>query len=109
VTFGVLFARNGKSFLDAIPSRHDVTIYRQNWQAGKLVGQPVALKLPFAFPLISAGNAYDFSRSFYGCLCATGRSRGLISSEPKIMSGKTHSEERTGHRNCGVSGIAGSW
>jgi hypothetical protein len=62
VTFGVLFARNGKSFLDAIPSRHDVTIYRQNWQAGKLVGQPVALKLPFAFPLISAGNAYDFSR-----------------------------------------------
>jgi hypothetical protein len=40
-----------------------VTIYRQNWQPGKLAGQPqVALKLPFAFPLVSGGNAYDFAR-----------------------------------------------
>ncbi len=63
VTFSILFARDGKSFLYAIPSRHDVTIYRQNWQAGKLIGQPqVALKLPFAFPLISGGNAYDLTR-----------------------------------------------
>ena len=31
--------------------------------AGKPVGSPqVALKLPFAFPLISGGNAYDFSQ-----------------------------------------------
>jgi len=30
VTFSILFARDGKSFLYAIPSRHDVTIYRQN-------------------------------------------------------------------------------
>ena len=63
VTFSILFARDGKSFLYAIPSRHDVTIYRQNWQAGKLIGQPqVALKLPFAFPLVSGGNAYDITR-----------------------------------------------
>ncbi len=63
LTFGLNFAPDGKSFLYAVPSRSDVTIYRQNWQAGKLLGQPqVALKLPFAFPLVSGGNAYDFSR-----------------------------------------------
>ena len=46
----------------AVPSRHDVTIYRQPWQDGKLIGQPqVALKLPFAFPLVAGGNAYDFA------------------------------------------------
>ena len=62
-TFGILFAPDGKSFLYAVPGQHDVTIYRQNWQDGKLIGQPqVAMKLPFAFPLISAGNAYDFAR-----------------------------------------------
>ena len=63
VTFGLAAATDGKSFLYAIPSRHDVTIYRQNWQAGKAVGAPqVALTLPFAFPLVSGGNAYDFTR-----------------------------------------------
>jgi Tol biopolymer transport system component len=63
VTFSILFARDGKSFLYAIPSRHDVTVYRQNWQAGNLVGQSqVVLKLPFAFPLVSGGNAYDITR-----------------------------------------------
>jgi Tol biopolymer transport system component len=63
VTFSILFARDGKSFLYAIPSRHDVTIYRQNWQAGNVVGQrQVSLKLPFAFPLVSGGNAYDITR-----------------------------------------------
>src|SRR6266404_6806207 len=63
VTFSILFARDGKSILYAIPSRRDVTIYRQTWQAGKLIGQPqVALKLPFAFPLVSGGNAYDLAR-----------------------------------------------
>ena len=56
-------AADGKSFLYAIPSRHDVSIYRQPWQDGKLIGKPqIALKLPFAFPLIAGGNAYDFSR-----------------------------------------------
>ena len=62
VTFGILFAPDGKSMVYAIPSRHDVTIYRQNWHEGKLVGPPqVAVKLPFAFPLVSGGNAYDIS------------------------------------------------
>jgi hypothetical protein len=63
VTFGLNFASDGKSFQYAVPSSRDVTIYRQKWQAGKLIGQPqVALKLPFAFPLTSGGNAYDFTR-----------------------------------------------
>jgi serine/threonine protein kinase/Tol biopolymer transport system component len=63
VTFGLTFAPDGKSFTYAVPSQHDVTIYRQGWQDGKLIGQPqVALKLPFAFPLLAGGNAYDYSR-----------------------------------------------
>jgi len=63
VTFSILFSGDGKSVLWAIPSRHDVTVYRQNWQAGQLTGQPqVALKLPFSFPLVSGGNAYDLTR-----------------------------------------------
>jgi serine/threonine protein kinase/Tol biopolymer transport system component len=62
VTFGVVSGKDGKSFTYAIPSQQDVTIYRQGWEDGKLVGKPqVALKVPFAFPLVSGGNAYDFS------------------------------------------------
>jgi hypothetical protein len=46
-----------------VASRGDVTIFRQPWNDGKLIGAPqVALKVPFVFPLISGGNAYDFSR-----------------------------------------------
>jgi Tol biopolymer transport system component/predicted Ser/Thr protein kinase len=63
VTFGLNIEKDQKSFLYALPGKKDVTIYRQKWAAGKPVGQPqVALKLPFAFPLIAGGNAYDFSR-----------------------------------------------
>jgi len=63
VTFGINMASDGKSFLYAVPSRSDVTIYRQPWRDGKLTGPTqVAVKLPFAFPLLSGGNAYDFSR-----------------------------------------------
>jgi len=63
VTFGLNIEKDGKSFLYALPGKKDVTIYRQRWEAGKGVGQPqVALKLPFAFPLVAGGNAYDFSR-----------------------------------------------
>jgi len=62
VTFGIVNGPDGKSFLYAIPSQQDVTIYRQVWQDGTIFGKPqVALKLPFAFPLVSGGNAYDFS------------------------------------------------
>jgi serine/threonine protein kinase len=63
LTFGLTASRDGKSFLYAIPGPREVSIYRQNWQNGKLLGAPqVALKLPFAFPLTTSGNAYDFSR-----------------------------------------------
>lgn len=63
VTFGLNIEKDGKSFLYAIPGKKDVTIYRQKWQAGKALGtSQVVLKLPFAFPLVTGGNAYDFSR-----------------------------------------------
>jgi Tol biopolymer transport system component/predicted Ser/Thr protein kinase len=62
VTFGARFARDGKSFSYAVQSEGRVTIYRQAWRDGTMVGKPqIALKLPFAFPLQYEGNAYDFS------------------------------------------------
>lgn len=62
-TAAAYFARDGKSFLYAVPSRDQVTIYRQPWKDGKIIGaSQVALKVPFAFPLNYRGNAYDFSR-----------------------------------------------
>jgi hypothetical protein len=63
-THGVILARDGRSFLYAVASRSEVTIFRQLWSDGKPIGVPqVALKVPFAFPLLHAGgNAYDFSR-----------------------------------------------
>jgi hypothetical protein len=63
VTFGATFARDGKSFMYAVASRGEVTIYRHKWNVGKLNGSPqVALKVPFAFRLVSGGNAFDLSR-----------------------------------------------
>jgi Tol biopolymer transport system component/predicted Ser/Thr protein kinase len=63
VTFGLNLEKDEKSFVYAVPGKKDVTLYRQKWAAGKAVGEPqVALKLPFAFPLVAGGNAYDFSR-----------------------------------------------
>ena len=64
VTFNTIFARDGKSFLYAVASRGEVTIYRQPWKDGKTIGAPkVAVKTPFTFPLTyGTGNAYDFSR-----------------------------------------------
>jgi serine/threonine protein kinase/Tol biopolymer transport system component len=62
-TFGVLFAPDAKSFLYAVASRGEMTIYRQPWRDGKLAGPAqVALKLPFAFSLSFSGNGYDFTR-----------------------------------------------
>ena len=62
-TFGVNGEKDGKSFLYAVPGKTDVKIYRQKWENGKAVGQPqVTVTLPFAFPLTTGGNAYDFSR-----------------------------------------------
>jgi serine/threonine protein kinase len=64
VTWAATFAPDGKSFLYAVASRGEVTIYRQPWRDGKNIGAPqVALRVPFAFPLVyGGGNAYDFSR-----------------------------------------------
>jgi len=64
-TAGAIFARDGKSFLYAGASRGEVTIYRQPWKDGKIIGTPqVALRLPFTFSLSYGygGIAYDFSR-----------------------------------------------
>ena len=62
-TFQSVFASDGKSLMYAIPSEHEVTIYRVGWQDGKLTGSPqVAVKLPFAIPFSSGGNGYDFAR-----------------------------------------------
>jgi hypothetical protein len=62
-TFTTTFAHDGKSFLYAVTSRGEVTIYRQPWGDGKFVGaSQVALKVPFTFPVEYHGNAYDFSR-----------------------------------------------
>jgi hypothetical protein len=62
VTFGTRFAPDSKSFSYAVQSEGRVTIYRQVWRDGTLIGKPqIALKLPFAFPLQYGGNAYDFS------------------------------------------------
>jgi hypothetical protein len=62
-TFQSVFSPDGKSLLYAIPSEHEVTIYRVGWQDGKLTGSPqVAVKLPFAIPFSSGGNGYDFAR-----------------------------------------------
>ena len=49
---------------ESVESRREVTIYRQLWSDGKIIGKPqVALKVPFAFPIFYFnGNGYDFSR-----------------------------------------------
>jgi hypothetical protein len=67
-TWMVTFARDGKSFLYAVASRGEVTIYRQPWGDGKLIASAqVALKVPFAFHLAGeyngyVGYAFGFSR-----------------------------------------------
>jgi serine/threonine protein kinase len=68
LTFLAKFARDGKSYLYAVASHGEVTIYRQPWKDGKNVGTPqAALKVPFTFPLsyYSSGagisSAYNFS------------------------------------------------
>jgi len=62
-SFGINGEKDGRSFLFAVPGKTDVKIYRQKWENGKAVGQPqVVVTLPFAFPLTTGGNAYDFSR-----------------------------------------------
>ena len=64
LTHGATFARDGKPFLYAVTSSGEVTIYRQPWKEGKLMGAPqAALKVPFTFQVnYLGGNAYDFSK-----------------------------------------------
>jgi len=62
-TLGATFARDGKSFLYAVASRGEVTIFRQPWREGKIIGAPqVALQVPFAFDLPYRSKTYDLSR-----------------------------------------------
>ena len=62
-TIPLHFAPDGKSFLYPVATHAEVTFYRQAWGDGKVFGKPeVALKLPFAFPLIPWLNGCDFSR-----------------------------------------------
>jgi Tol biopolymer transport system component len=62
VRSGVISSRDGKSFLYGIASRGELTIYRQLWNDGKVIGTPqVALKGSFNYSL-TYGNSYDFSR-----------------------------------------------
>jgi DNA-binding winged helix-turn-helix (wHTH) protein/Tol biopolymer transport system component len=59
-TWTAVFARDGKSFMYAVNSPDGVTIYRQQWTNGKLVGAPsVALKTPVVFSGF-LGDSYDF-------------------------------------------------
>ena len=61
-TFGGRFERDGKSLVYDIASRGEVTIYRQSWKDGRLIGQPaVALRVPFAYAQSYDTNASDFT------------------------------------------------
>src|SRR5262249_9742225 len=63
VTAYATIAHDGKSFLYAVASRGEVTIYRQPWKDGKTTGAPqVALKVPFASLWYAEHAAYDISR-----------------------------------------------
>ncbi len=62
-TFFPAFAPDYKSILYMIPGQRESKIFRQPWANGKVTGPAqVAVTLPYAFPLASGGNAYDFSR-----------------------------------------------
>ena len=59
----IRFAPDSKTFLYAECSRAGVTLYRQAWRDGKLIGKPkIALRLPFRFSVFYGGNALDFTR-----------------------------------------------
>lgn len=80
------FAPDGKSFLYAVFSRGGVTLYRQGWRDGKLVGKPqAALKVPVGFELFYGGNALDFTRDLSAIVYARASSHAdlyLLSGAP---------------------------
>ena len=53
---------DGKSFIYAVQEGKQVTLYRQGWEDGKIVGTAEAIKVPFVFSFAINGNAYDFAR-----------------------------------------------
>ena len=58
-TFLLMFAKDERSFLYALPSHGETTVWRQPWRNGGIVGDPVAaLKLPFALREDYFGNAF---------------------------------------------------
>jgi WD40-like Beta Propeller Repeat len=60
--FGAHYSPDGKSVLYPVESHGQITFYRQLIQGEEPIGKPqVALTLPFTFPLIYKGNAFDFS------------------------------------------------
>jgi serine/threonine protein kinase/Tol biopolymer transport system component len=57
------YGLDGKSVVYTISSRGAVILYRLPWSDGKVTGPAQAvLKLPFAFPQATNGNAYDVAR-----------------------------------------------
>ena len=61
-TFMVRMSHDKKAFLYSVAGRGEILFYRQEWNDGKLIGEPkLALKVPFEFPIEFLGNAYDFS------------------------------------------------
>jgi hypothetical protein len=63
-TIYATIARDGESFLYAVASRRETSIFRQPWKDGKTIGAPqLALKVPFAFPAwYEDHGAYYISR-----------------------------------------------
>ena len=61
-SFMALYSPDGKSFLYALASHGETTIFRQPWRNGTPVGSPVpALKLPFSLREDYGGNAFAVS------------------------------------------------
>jgi serine/threonine protein kinase len=61
-TFVAAYSPDGKSYLYALASHGQTTIFRQPWRNGTPIGNPVpALKLPFALREDYAGNAFGFT------------------------------------------------
>lgn len=61
-TYLAYFAPDGKSFIYAVTTHGETTIYRQPWRNGVDIGPPIAaLKLPFALREDFGGNAYFVS------------------------------------------------
>jgi Tol biopolymer transport system component len=62
-TFVAAYSADGKSYLYALASHGQTTIFRQPWRNGTPIGSPVpALKLPFVLREDYNGNAFMVSR-----------------------------------------------